>query len=216
MTSPGEFRIGEADRERAVGALREAAEEGRLTAEELDDRVAGARAARTVNDLGALLADLRPAASPLPVPMTTAAAALAALADLGNRPDAPLVLTAGLDGVKRTGEWLVPPFLRAQAGIETVRIDCLRARAAAEVIDLEVQAVAGTVVLVLPEGWAVNTDRLAKGIGTVRVKVPGVPAPGCPLFLVRGSLGMGTFKARPANRFDRWRLRRRQQRELTA
>ncbi len=218
MTTPGELRIGDADRERAIAELRRAAEDGRLTAEELDDRVGRARRARTANDLTALLADLHPGPA-LPGPVPTVAAALAALADVGHRRDGPLVLKAGLDGVKRTGDWLVPPFLRAQAGMETVRIDCLRARAAAEVIELDIQAVAGTVVLVLPEGWAANADRLAKGIGTVRVKVPGVPAPGCPLFLVHGSLGMGTFKARPANRFERWRLRRqerRQRRELTA
>jgi hypothetical protein len=91
----------------------------------------------------------------------------------------------------------------------TVRIDCLQALAAAEVIDLEVQAVAGTVVLVLPDGWAANVDGLGKGIGTIKVKVPGVPAPGCPLFIVHGSVGMGTFKARQANGFERRRLARR-------
>lgn len=130
------------------------------------------------------------------------------MADVGYRPDAPLSLTAGLASEKRTGQWVVPPYLRAQGVMDTVRLDCLQARAGAEVIDLEVQPGLGTVVLVLPEGWAVNADQLGKGWGTVRVKVPGLPAPGCPLFVVHGSLGMGTFKARPANRFERWRLRR--------
>ena len=211
------MRIGDADRERAVGELRRAAEEGRLTAEELDDRVARARRARTVEELTVLLSDLHPGGV-VAVPVLTAAAALAELAAAGHRREHPLVLKAGLDGVTRSGDWLVPPFVRAQAGVETVRIDCLQARTATEVVDLEIQAVAGTVVLVLPPGWAVNADGLSRGIGTVRVKVPGVPAPGCPLFLVRGSLAAGTFKARPANRFELWRLRRRerrQQRELT-
>jgi hypothetical protein len=143
----------------------------------------------------------------------TAAEALAALASAGNRREAPLVLNAGVQGEKRTGSWLVPPFIRADAGVANVRIDCRQARAAAEVIDLEVNAVAGTVVLVLPDGWAANADGLGKGVGTIRVRVPGIPAPGCPLFIVHGSVGMGTFVARPANRFERWRLQRQLRRQ---
>ena len=57
---------GSADRERTVGVLRAAFTEGRLTQEELDDRVAQAYAARTYGDLWALVADLP--AGPLPYP----------------------------------------------------------------------------------------------------------------------------------------------------
>jgi Domain of unknown function (DUF1707) len=55
-----------ADRERAVGVLRAAFAEGRLSQEELDDRVAQAYAARTYGQLWALTADLP--AGPLPYP----------------------------------------------------------------------------------------------------------------------------------------------------
>ena len=57
---------GSADRERTVGVLRAAFTEGRLTQDELDDRVARAYAARTYGDLWALIADLP--AGPLPYP----------------------------------------------------------------------------------------------------------------------------------------------------
>jgi hypothetical protein len=57
---------GSADRERAVGVLRAAFTEGRLTQDELDDRVAKAHAARTYGALWALVADLP--AGPLPYP----------------------------------------------------------------------------------------------------------------------------------------------------
>jgi Domain of unknown function (DUF1707) len=57
---------GSADRERTVGVLRAAFTEGRLTQDELDDRVAQAYAARTYSDLWALTADLP--AGPLPYP----------------------------------------------------------------------------------------------------------------------------------------------------
>jgi hypothetical protein len=57
---------GNADRERTVGVLRAAFTEGRLTRDELDDRVARAYAARTYSDLWGLVADLP--AGPLPYP----------------------------------------------------------------------------------------------------------------------------------------------------
>lgn len=57
---------GSADRERTVGVLRAAFTEGRLSQDELDDRVAQAYAARTYGELWALIADLP--AGPLPYP----------------------------------------------------------------------------------------------------------------------------------------------------
>jgi hypothetical protein len=55
-----------ADRERAVGVLRAGFTEGRLTQEELDERVAHAYAARTYGQLWALTADLPAGALPYP------------------------------------------------------------------------------------------------------------------------------------------------------
>jgi hypothetical protein len=55
-----------ADRERAVGVLRAGFTEGRLSQEELDDRVAQAYAARTYGQLWALTADLPVGALPYP------------------------------------------------------------------------------------------------------------------------------------------------------
>jgi Domain of unknown function (DUF1707) len=57
---------GSADRERCVGVLRAAFTEGRLTQDELDDRIARAYAARTYGDLWALTSDLP--TGPLPYP----------------------------------------------------------------------------------------------------------------------------------------------------
>ena len=55
-----------ADRERAVGVLRAGFAEGRLSQDELDDRVAQAYAARTYGQLWALTADLPAGALPYP------------------------------------------------------------------------------------------------------------------------------------------------------
>jgi hypothetical protein len=57
---------GSADRERTVGVLRAGFTEGRLTQDELDDRIGRAYAARTYADLWRLTADLP--SGPLPYP----------------------------------------------------------------------------------------------------------------------------------------------------
>lgn len=57
---------GSADRERTVGVLRAGFTEGRLTQDELSDRIARAYAARTYRDLWTLTADLPQ--GPLPYP----------------------------------------------------------------------------------------------------------------------------------------------------
>jgi hypothetical protein len=66
---------GTADRERTVGVLRAGFAEGRLSQDELDERVAQVYAARTYADLWALTADLP--AGPLPLPFDPQQAVLA-------------------------------------------------------------------------------------------------------------------------------------------
>jgi uncharacterized protein DUF1707 len=60
------LRIGDAERERAADRLRRAAGEGRLTPEELEERLEAAFAARTEAELAPLVADLPPAPRPRP------------------------------------------------------------------------------------------------------------------------------------------------------
>jgi uncharacterized RDD family membrane protein YckC len=62
MESRERMRAADADRERAVAFLHDAATEGRLTADELDDRIARAFAATTYGELDTLVGDL-----PIPV-----------------------------------------------------------------------------------------------------------------------------------------------------
>ncbi len=58
MTSQDDLRIGDWERDKAMAALREHFAQGRLTAEELDERLGAALAARTGGDLRRLTADL--------------------------------------------------------------------------------------------------------------------------------------------------------------
>jgi hypothetical protein len=69
MTDPSQLRVADADREQTVEELREHALAGRLSAEEMEERVGSAYGARTRADLDALRADL-------PVSSTSVALAL--------------------------------------------------------------------------------------------------------------------------------------------
>jgi Domain of unknown function (DUF1707) len=63
---PGEFRVSDADRARALSELGEALRDGRITADEFDQRAGETLRARTGKELTALLADL-----PWPSPAAT-------------------------------------------------------------------------------------------------------------------------------------------------
>lgn len=61
------IRISDADREQVVARLRDHFAEGRLTQDELDERVAAALSAKTAGDLRRVMADL-PGPAPVPPP----------------------------------------------------------------------------------------------------------------------------------------------------
>jgi hypothetical protein len=63
MSDPAKLRVADADRERAIEELHEHTVAGRLTAEELEERIGGAYRASTQADLDALRDDLPLSAS---------------------------------------------------------------------------------------------------------------------------------------------------------
>lgn len=71
-TAPATLRASDAERERTATLLRDHAAAGRLTPEELDERLDVAYAARTVGELDALTHDLPPSGAPAPAPRTRA------------------------------------------------------------------------------------------------------------------------------------------------
>ncbi|MEQ4719782.1 DUF1707 domain-containing protein [Nonomuraea sp. B19D2] len=63
---PKELRIGDAEREQTMAALREHFAQGRLTHEELDERLDQALASKTARDLAKVTADLPGSPQPMP------------------------------------------------------------------------------------------------------------------------------------------------------
>jgi hypothetical protein len=113
------LRISDADRHRVGELLREAAGEGRLDIEELEERLEAAYAAKTYGDLVPLTADL-PVAQPhaAPVPPSAPSGPL-------TRYDTSIAILGGTD---RTGTWEVGPTHTAVAIMGGVKIDLRNAR----------------------------------------------------------------------------------------
>ena len=117
----------------------------------------------------------------------------------GYSPNDRLVLSGGFTDEKRSGNWVIPPYLRVQAGFANVKLDCRHADPAAPIIDVEVGVGAANVVFIVPEGWGVDTDRLGKGMGSIKVKIPRQAQSNQPTLILRGSLGVGSVIVRHEN-----------------
>lgn len=204
ITPDGRLRVGHAERDAAVEQLRDAAAEGRLTLEELEERIASALLAKTRDELRALLADL------LPGKELEAAIYPTAAAHVGpgwSWPD-PLVLTARWDDVFRGGPWLVPPFLELNPVAGNVKLDFSDARVSTPVIDVHVVGGAGDAILIVPDGWGVELGRIKKGMGSVKSTVAGRPTGTLPLLVVHGKTRLGSIRARHPNWWDTRRRER--------
>ena len=182
---PEDLRAGDSDREAVAEILRTALGEGRLELSEVDERLARVYAAKTYGELEPLVADL-----PGTLPWQHRPA---------RRPaddEKPLHITAGWSSEKRTGAWRVPSRIVAEASMSDVKLDFREVTTSLPRIDLEIKGGMGSVVLVLPEGWSVDTEELRSAWGTVKNRHHAEAAPGRPTILVTGSIGMGTFKTR--------------------
>lgn len=199
------MRVGHEERERVVHVLMQQYAEGRLTAGELDDRSALARQARVYADLDGLVADL-----PVPPPSAEVGrmSTTADLARLGTDPAHPQTMTGGMSSFVRRGIWTVPAYLNLSAGLATVKLDFQQAICPHDVVDIHVSGGVGAVVLVVPDGWAANTDQVSKGIGSVSNKVDTVPQPGKPLLVLHGNSVAGAVRVRYPSRHDRYLMRR--------
>src|ERR1700722_7081948 len=103
------LRVSHEDRDQVAEQLRVAAGDGRLTADELDERLETALTARTYGELEVLLADLPASAGARPAPAAEAK-------DL-------VALKIAHGAIKRDGSWVVPRRLTVEARHGNVVID---------------------------------------------------------------------------------------------
>jgi hypothetical protein len=198
-----DLRASHDDRDRAVEVLRVAAGDGRITAEELDERVGAALTARTYGELAALISDL-PAApgSPPLMPGTLA----------GAKPKDLVRIECDTGTVRRDGPWLVPKRLEVRLNLGTVTLDFTEAVLSWPSLEIDADIQTGSLILVTGPGIFVSTDDLAIQTSTVKVDAPGPEVPVRFRIDISGRARTGTITARPPRpprrTFWQWLLRR--------
>jgi DUF1707 SHOCT-like domain len=136
---PG-LRASHADRGRVVDALRVAAGDGRLSAEELDTRLESALSARTLGELAGLTADL-------PVAATATGKDVLVVEQHGGR-------------YVRDGRWSVPERIELRTQECRVTLDFTHAVITSNVLRIETDMVHGKLFIVSSPGIVIDTDGL--------------------------------------------------------
>ena len=166
--SPPELRASHADRDRAVDVLRVAAGDGRLTATELDERLAAALSARTVSELKTLTADLPP------VSATSGGAVVAEVKDV-------LRIDQKWSTVERVGRWVVPRRLELAVEWCKVTLDFTQAVITQDTLRIDMDMSGKTLTLIAKPGIVVDTDALNLEFSKVRIRH--APDPATPVTL---------------------------------
>ena len=196
VVSSGELRASHEDRDRVAELLRVAAGDGRLTAEELDERLEKALAARTYAELAAVNRDL-PAA-----PGLVAGAA-------GLMPKDMIRIDHTSGWAKREGRWLVPPRIEVRVKSGQITLDFTEAVITRPLLQIDADVGSGMLTLLTKPGIVVDADDVAVSSGGVKVRAPW--RPDVPVILrveVTGRVRSGHLKARPPRRtFWQWLLR---------
>jgi Domain of unknown function (DUF1707) len=151
-----DLRASHADRDRVADALRVAAGDGRLSAEELDTRLESALSARTIGELAVLTADL---------PVAPAA-------------EGKDVLVVEQHGGKyvRNGHWTVPARIQLRTQECRVTLDFTHAVIALNVLPIETDMVHGKLVIVSSPGIVIDTDGLNLTYSKLKLQPPNAAA----------------------------------------
>jgi hypothetical protein len=200
------LRVSDADREQTADLLRQAAGDGRITFDELDQRLEAAYAARTYGDLTEVTADL-PAAGQQPHGAVDTAPGRVPAGRIGGKPGSG-VSVAILGGVDRGGAWVVPPRHSVVALLGGVQLDLREARFSQREVTIDVFTLMGGVDITVGEDVEVDVS----GFGIMggfdhRATGPGVP--GAPRVRVVGLALMGgvNVRRRPLKRGKKQRDR---------
>jgi len=208
----GNLRASDADRERVANILREAAGDGRLTMEELDERLDAVYAAKTYAELEPITRDL-PAAGTAHAPVPAQSSAVQN-GRIGGVPTSEGAF-AILGGFSRKGDWVVPKDFTAFALCGGGEIDLREARFAEPVVTIHVIAIMGGIEITVPEDVTVRVT----GIGIMGGFDHGASAtgaPGGPTIIINGVALMGgvEVRRRPLKKSKRERLESRRTGEL--
>ena len=197
-----ELRASHEDRDRVVELLRVSAGDGRLTAEELDERLEAAMTARTYGELARVVADLPAAGS---------------VVSAASRVKEVVRIDCGSGHAKRDGPWVVPQRIEARVRSGRLKLDFTQAVITQRSVQLDAEVRSGHIILITKPGIVVDTDDVAVRSGHVKVRAPwGPDVPEVLRIEVSGTVGSGHFIARPPYRtFWQWLTRQPRPYEIT-
>ncbi|MGH7470574.1 MAG: DUF1707 SHOCT-like domain-containing protein [Longimicrobiales bacterium] len=177
-------------RDEVIHALSTAFAQDDLSVEEFERRVDIAHRVQDVNELNALLADLRVAPPPVPAGQTASVPA--------PRP-APLptevrerdTMVAIMGGVERAGPWVPARSNQLFALMGGMELDFREARMPAGVTEVSIFCGMGGVEIIVPPGLVVDATGAAIMGGFAHLAPPPPADPHAPVLRVRGLVIMG-------------------------
>jgi hypothetical protein len=192
---PSLMRVSDADRQRVADVLRDAAGEGRLDLDELEERLELTWQAKTYGELVPITLDLQ-ATGPVPHPHPHPGAAPvrrtpSSVPAVGHNSS-----VAIMGECKRRGVWQVPAQHSAFSLMGSVVLDLREAVLTSHDTQINASAVMGEVKIVVPAHVHVLVDGtpIMGDYGQAKDKVPAELGPDSPVVRVRGMALMGSVQ----------------------
>ena len=184
MTDPqdpnasAELRASDADREQVADRLREAAADGRITMDELEERLETAYTSMTHAELRPLTRDLAVAGTPASAP--------AGRERVGVTPSRRRRMIVVMSGSNRRGRWVVPARFSIFAFWGGVQLDLRQASLTAHETVIRADAVMAGIEIIVPDDVAVYVE----GVGFMGAfdEAPSTasPPPDAPVIRITG------------------------------
>jgi len=184
VPDPQHLRASDADRERVAEMLREAAGDGRLTMDELDERLDAVYAAKTYAELTPITHDLPASGQPVP-----AAPSAGEVRRYGGEPTSHGAF-AILGGFTRRGDWVVPKDYNVFCFMGGGEIDLREARFAEREVNIHIVAIMGGCEVTVPEDATVRVTGIGI-MGAFDHATPGADNPNGPVITISGLALMG-------------------------
>lgn len=173
---PAHLRASDSDREQVAEVLRQAAGDGRLTLDELDERLGQAFAAKTYAELEPITRDLPAAADLRPAANVTRAPA--AGYRFGGTPTSRFAVSI-MGGFGRAGQWVAPRNFTAVTVMGGGQLDLREASFAERQVTIRAFALMGGIDITVPEGAEVQVHGIGVMGGVARPQAsqgqPGAP-----------------------------------------
>ena len=198
-----EMRASHEDRDSIVDQLRVAAGDGRIDADELDQRIEAALNARTYGELDVLIRDLPPA------PVTTTSTVRHTTTEVSQS------INIAHGNAHRQGPWVVPQQLHIELRHGNVLLDFTEAVfPGVREIEVSVNARHSNLRMIVPEGTVIDTSGLAMRHGNVHQRELGTATPQSIRITVSGEVAHSNVRVALLSRFAQRRRARRAARAL--